>query len=169
MPFMARCELLTTWGISTTGNFCMWHCDITTFYVSCFDYDIFFIVTSVKRKERSIFLGWYLGFNYSFFFISFYMYDNISLGDLRTWTNTIHGVLQAVPLVLSFFFDAFWCSFVLECLCRYVLFLLLLLFFFGLALGKIVLMDCVFALLLCVFVSGTQTCPNPWCSWWPVL
>lgn len=112
MPFMARCELLTTWGISTTGNFCMWHCDITTFYVSCFDYDIFFIVTSVKRKERSIFLGWYLGFNYSFFFlISFYMYDNISLGDLRTWTNTIHGVLQAVPLVLSFF----WCFLMFIC------------------------------------------------------
>ena len=74
MPFMARCELLTTWGISTTGNFCMWHCDITTFYVSCFDYDIFFIVTSVKRKERSIFLGWYLGVNYSFFFLDFFLH-----------------------------------------------------------------------------------------------
>lgn len=74
------------------------------------------------------------------------MYDNISLGDLRTWNkNTIHGVLQAFPLVLSFL-DANSCSFVwiyavMPCFFSFF-------HFFGLVLGKIVPTDCVFCFVL---------------------
>ena len=150
---MARCELLTTWGISTTGIFCMWHCDITTFYVSfsTTTFFFYFLLWHLWKKRMICFFGVVFWLYLFYFLISFYMYDNISLGDLRTWTKTRYTEFCRPFLSFCPFFDAFWCSFVLECLCRYVLFLLLLLFFFGLALGKIVLMDCVFALLLCVF------------------
>lgn len=129
----------------------MWHCDITTFYVSFFDYDIFLfpIMTSVKEKNALFsFLGWYFGFNLFYIWFSFYTYDNISLGDLRTWTK--HDTRSSAGLSSRFVF--LWCFLLficLECLCRYVFFFF---FFhiFGLALGKIVPMGCVL-LCFCAF------------------
>lgn len=128
---MARCELLTTWGISTTGIFCMWHCDITTFYVSfsTTTFFFYFLLWHLWKKRMICFFGVVFWLYLFYFLISFYMYDNISLGDLRTWTKTRYTEFCRPFLSFCPFFDAFCCSFVwiyavMPCFFLFLLFLL---------------------------------------------
>lgn len=130
----------------------MWHCDITTFYVSfSTTTSSYFLLWHLWKKRMLYFLFWggILALIYFIFDISFYMYDN-SLGDLRTWSK--HDTRSSAGL--SSRFVLLWCFLLficLECLCRYVLFLLFLPFFLVLRLERLY-QWIVFLLCFCAFL-----------------
>lgn len=99
--------------VSTTTSFLLWH----------------------LWKEKNVLFSWggilALIIHFSFWFLSTCTTTS-ALGtcglEQTRYTEFCRPFLSFCP-----FFDAFWCSFVLECLCRYVLFLLLLFFFWSCA------------------------------------
>ena len=71
-----------------------------------FDYDLFFlfpIMTSVKEKNDLFFWGGILALSILFFDFLLHVRQHQPWGLADLNKNTIHGVLQAFPLVLSFF------------------------------------------------------------------
>ena len=166
---MARCELLTTWGISTTGNFLHETLRYNDILCIIFDYDLFSIsyYDICERKEWYIFLG-VVFWLYLFYFLIFLSTctTTSALGTCGLGTKTRYT--EFCRLFLSF------CPFLMPIPVHLFGFMPLCLVS---SLSSIFLVLClerlcqriVFFVLFCSFVFGTQTCPNPWCSWWPVL